>query len=51
MRRIFRFSLKTLPKYAGSRKVMQQGANNATRPARKAARKDEITRTDGMIRD
>ena len=29
----FSFSLKTLPKYAGSKKVMQQGAKRATMPA------------------
>lgn len=38
--RTFSFSLKTLPRYAGSKKVMQQGANKATIPATNAAIKD-----------
>lgn len=33
----FSFSLKTLPKYAGKRNEMQQGAKRATTPATKAA--------------
>jgi hypothetical protein len=37
IKRTFSFSLKTLPKYAGSKNEMQHGANNATMPATKAA--------------
>ncbi|OGC98370.1 hypothetical protein A2634_00140 [Candidatus Amesbacteria bacterium RIFCSPHIGHO2_01_FULL_48_32] len=38
-------SLNTDPKYAGSKNVMQHGANNATIPAKNAA----INETDAIV--